>query len=158
MLSAASPARFRRGYLQNAEARDDATHHREAWRGGVQHFLIPQGPPPPGHALSRPTPAAPARRTYPPADTREVACFLTRTALSADARSQAFYGLDNATGGDIDIAAGIVSDVRAAGGILTLRDLQGYKPAWREPLRLEAMGLTLLARVLSIPLLTAGGD
>lgn len=51
------------------------------------------------------------------------------------------------------IAEGIVNDTVAAGGILTLDDMRGYRPVWREPLRLDAMGLTVLARARpSLPL------
>lgn len=59
---------------------------------------------------------------------------------------QAFYGNDNATEGDVLIAQGIVNDTVAAGGILTLADMRGYKPVWRDPLQLDAMGLTIFVR------------
>ncbi len=36
---------------------------------------------------------------------------------------------------DGEIAARIVDDVRAAGGVLALRDLRDYKPVWRAPIR-----------------------
>jgi gamma-glutamyltranspeptidase/glutathione hydrolase len=35
------------------------------------------------------------------------------------------------------IAEGIVRSVRAAGGIMTLADLAGYRPTWREPIRVS---------------------
>lgn len=41
-------------------------------------------------------------------------------------------------------ASAIVSAVKAAGGVITARDLESYRPLWRRPLRGRYRGLTLL--------------
>lgn len=42
-----------------------------------------------------------------------------------------------------EIAAQIVASVRAGGGIMTLEDLAGYRPVWREPLAIDFLGSTV---------------
>jgi gamma-glutamyltranspeptidase/glutathione hydrolase len=46
---------------------------------------------------------------------------------------------------DGETARHIVDDGRAAGGILSLRDLREYKPVWRAPLRITYRGLEIYA-------------
>ncbi len=50
-------------------------------------------------------------------------------------------------------AAAIVAASRARGGILTLEDLTGYRPVWREPLAFTAFGW----HIASMPLPSSGG-
>ncbi len=67
--------------------------------------------------------------------------------LSALARggARAFY--------EGPIARAMVRDVRRAGGLLTLEDLRAYRPLWREPIDVEALGF----RWLGAPPPSAGG-
>jgi gamma-glutamyltranspeptidase/glutathione hydrolase len=41
-------------------------------------------------------------------------------------------------------AAGLVSEIAAAGGVLSLQDLQRAQPLVRQPLRARAMGVSLI--------------
>jgi gamma-glutamyltranspeptidase/glutathione hydrolase len=62
-------------------------------------------------------------------------------------------------------AAGLVSEIAAAGGVITLQDLQQARPVLRQPLRARAMGVDLIvppppssgAAVLSALTVLAGG-
>lgn len=51
------------------------------------------------------------------------------------------------------VAAALAAAVQEAGGVLTVADLAGYRPVWREPLRGAYRGLTVLA----MPPPSAGG-
>jgi gamma-glutamyltranspeptidase/glutathione hydrolase len=51
------------------------------------------------------------------------------------------------------VAKKLVDGLKASGGIMTLDDLKGYKPQWREPVRGEYRGM----EVVSMPPPSAGG-
>ena len=71
--------------------------------------------------------------------------------LAATLLSYAEKGPEAITGGDLAAAIEIASDRH--GGILTVADLEAYRPVWREPVIFEAFGW----RVASMPLPSSGG-
>lgn len=52
-----------------------------------------------------------------------------------------------------DTAAAIVAEMKAGGGLITAEDLAGYQPVWREPLRFDYRGRS----VVSMPPPSSGG-
>ncbi len=76
---------------------------------------------------------------------------MTVPALARTLSAYAEHGPAAVTGGPA--AAAIEAASRRAGGILTVADLAGYRPVWREPLRFAAFGWD----VVSMPLPSSGG-
>ena len=72
-------------------------------------------------------------------------------ALAATLRAYAEHGPEAITGGSLAAAIETASDLH--GGVLTVTDLEAYRPVWREPIVFDAFGW----RVASMPLPSSGG-
>jgi gamma-glutamyltranspeptidase/glutathione hydrolase len=72
-------------------------------------------------------------------------------ALAATLRAYAEHGPKAITGGPLAAAIETASDRH--GGVLTVADLETYRPVWREPIVFDAFGW----RVASMPLPSSGG-
>ena len=72
-------------------------------------------------------------------------------ALAATLRAYAEHGPEAITGGPLAAAIETASDHH--GGVLTVADLETYRPVWREPIVFDAFGW----RVASMPLPSSGG-
>jgi gamma-glutamyltranspeptidase/glutathione hydrolase len=72
-------------------------------------------------------------------------------ALAATLRAYAEHGPEAITGGPLAVAIETASDRH--GGVLTVADLETYRPVWREPIVFDAFGW----RVASMPLPSSGG-
>lgn len=87
----------------------------------------------------------PHGRPYGPGDTLRLPELAATLQLIADSGRDGFY-----KGRTADL---IVAEMRRGGGIITLADLAGYRPIWREPVRGTYRGY----RIISMPPASSGG-